>query len=683
MQKVFSVFILFSFFAVEQLYAQWQPTNGPYGGGAINCLTTYNNYIYAGTSSGLYKTDASAFFWASLNDGLPGNAVNYTWIDSTGIYVSTDGAGIYASYDQGVTWNNINNNLPDSLTNCVARNNNSIYAGTRSHGLQKSDDGGASWTVLNVGLPLFNINSVAFQDTSTLYASARGKGIFKSTDNGATWDSINTGITNRNINSMKFFGGKLFAASEGTGVFISQDSGANWSLAAGAGYYVRNLTVAGNEIFASSTGGSYVSADTGVTWTIYHPFSGFVDYAASKLGSTMFAGTFGAGMYKSTNGGATWTETNGGIKGIINKILYSGNKIYALAGNSSIFESSNFGNTWFKISSNLPDNNINTICAINDTVYAGLNTGLYKTTNSGFTWTLNSSLGNNVIRCIAAKDSLLFANGPSYSLYKSEDNGNSWYNCGSFASTISTIVFNNTHAFAIHGAYVPEVVYRSSDWGDTWTDVSNGLTGNLHSLTVSNSNVYITKGSDVVKSINSGNSWVSIGSGLPTINSWQVEANEIYPVNNSLLAGMYLAGIYVSNNNGSNWIEANAGLKFKTVTCFKDDGNNIYIGTNAGVWRSPIDSIVTSVNQIEEKDFASFVFPNPFSEFTTIKFNNAKKESCTLTLYDLSGRVVRSISNINTDIVRVEKQDLSNGLYIFTLRSLNTVIAKGKLAVEQ
>jgi hypothetical protein len=89
----------------------------------------------------------------------------------------------------------------------------------------------------------------------------------------------------------------------------------------------------------------------------------------------------------------------------------------------------------------------------------------------------------------------------------------------------------------------------------------------------------------------------------------------------------------------------------------------------------------TGINPLNDK--TSFkLFPNPTNNKSTLQFDNAKKEICTLTLYDFYGKIVQSINNITSDQVVIEKKDLTNGLYYFVLQTINRVIVTGKLLVE-
>jgi hypothetical protein len=60
--------------------------------------------------------------------------------------------------------------------------------------------------------------------------------------------------------------------------------------------------------------------------------------------------------------------------------------------------------------------------------------------------------------------------------------------------------------------------------------------------------------------------------------------------------------------------------------------------------------------------------PNPFNTNAILTFNNPEGLSYTLFIIDLSGKVCRTVKNINTSKYTLEKEDLKAGFYIIELR---------------
>ncbi len=76
------------------------------------------------------------------------------------------------------------------------------------------------------------------------------------------------------------------------------------------------------------------------------------------------------------------------------------------------------------------------------------------------------------------------------------------------------------------------------------------------------------------------------------------------------------------------------------------------------------------------------VFPNPFNQNTTIEIESYSNELYDCILYDLLGKKVRTINNINSTKFMIDKEGLPMGTYIFRLQNKNGIMATGKLIIE-
>ena len=63
------------------------------------------------------------------------------------------------------------------------------------------------------------------------------------------------------------------------------------------------------------------------------------------------------------------------------------------------------------------------------------------------------------------------------------------------------------------------------------------------------------------------------------------------------------------------------------------------------------------------------VTPNPFEEYSILKFENPTAENSTLTIYDIRGKLVRTIDNVSTGEIKIERKNLSSGVYTFKIQS--------------
>jgi hypothetical protein len=61
------------------------------------------------------------------------------------------------------------------------------------------------------------------------------------------------------------------------------------------------------------------------------------------------------------------------------------------------------------------------------------------------------------------------------------------------------------------------------------------------------------------------------------------------------------------------------------------------------------------------------VTPNPFSAETELSFSNPNSSNYILTIQDLSGRVVKTVTNIRKDKIRLNWDGIDKGIYFFRL----------------
>jgi len=88
----------------------------------------------------------------------------------------------------------------------------------------------------------------------------------------------------------------------------------------------------------------------------------------------------------------------------------------------------------------------------------------------------------------------------------------------------------------------------------------------------------------------------------------------------------------------------------------------------------------TGVKEIENKiNFR--LFPNPFSNQATLQFSNLQQKT-SFTLYNVNGQTVKSIKNIDSDQIIIDRNNLASGLYYFVLTTDNKIVATGNLVAE-
>ncbi len=132
-----------------------------------------------------------------------------------------------------------------------------------------------------------------------------------------------------------------------------------------------------------------------------------------------------------------------------------------------------------------------------------------------------------------------------------------------------------------------EGIFRSTNSGTSWTDITNDLSfPNVTAIEFDSTGaIYLgTLGGGVFRSTNNGNSWVEVNTGLT---NKRVTSLKIYR-GGPMYAGTIGGGVFRSTNGGRNWTQVNNGLKFWHITAMiLSDYGAVVVGTpNDGVWRS-------------------------------------------------------------------------------------------------
>jgi uncharacterized protein (TIGR02145 family) len=100
-----------------------------------------------------------------------------------------------------------------------------------------------------------------------------------------------------------------------------------------------------------------------------------------------------------------------------------------------------------------------------------------------------------------------------------------------------------------------------------------------------------------------------------------------------------------------------------SVRCIKDTG-------------STSNSLIKYIRQDNQIN----IHPNPFSDQTTIKFNNPERSQYILYIIDLSGKMCRIIDGINTSEYVIAKGNLKEGFYFIELKGPK--IFRGKIIIK-
>lgn len=406
------------------------------------------------------------------------------------------------------------------------------------------------------------------------------------------------------INSFHTNGGVLFAGTEAKGVYKSLDGGATWS-PSNTGIenaYVMSLVSNGTYLFAGTLGhGVYRSQDNGGTWT---PANNGIQASAVKCmliaAGYLWAGMIG-GIWRSPDNGQTWEDASGGALGssFIFAMVYQAPRLEVEADNY-LFYTEDLGNNWFVDQGSTAFYTIKHFLQQGDTVIAAADGTVFRTTDGLVNWGDAIEVGEVEILGLGRVGNVIYA-GHATGVYKSEDWGDTWTPVPSTGLRVGKRFFNQ---FAIsEGVFLlgfEEIgVYRSLDEGFTWTGSLEGL--GAHSaidncITVYGDTVMSGTHTDgVFRSPDNGTTWERIGTTDPfdTLSN-AVVFTTLRPQPGLLLAGTCGngMGLYRSANNGQTWAHITDGLPdqdgsgFTCMNSLTMSGANVIAATTEGLYYS-------------------------------------------------------------------------------------------------
>jgi hypothetical protein len=615
--------------------AQWAQTNGPYGG-YVYSLGVSGPFVLAGThGAGAYRSSDNGATWTTARSGLVTPHVYAFLNNGSNLFAGCPGTGggIWLSTDNGATWSSSGSGLTSSEVYGLARLDTNLFAATLYGGVFISTNNGAYWSPVNTGLG-FNpsVWTVAAEGTN-LFAGTYGAGAFVSTDNGTSWTESDSGITNKYVEQFAVTGAGIFAGTFGSGVFFSTDHGAHWNQVnfGLTDLYIRALLADGATLYCGNDNGVALSTDNGTHWqSMNFGLQNLQVRSLVKKGSWLYAGTNGGGVFGSSDGGLTWNLLNGGISNTtVTSFTTVGPKIYGGSDGAGVFVSSDNGLNWSPVNTGLTQRIVYAMTSKGTEIFAGTVRGVFRSTDGGAGWTdVSAGMIYQYVRAMASKGIYVYA-GTSGGLLRSSDDGTTW-SLVNAALNVYALTVIGTHLFmgtSGYGAFV------STDDGDSWTPVDNGLTNNVVFALGSvigaggDTNIYAgTGGSGIFRSTDFGANWNTANNSFPIH-----YVGAFATVGKNLFAGGPVLGIYLSTDLGASWSPVFTGLGNMSVAAIQPGPDslltpNLIIGTSYGsAWQRRLaEMIISDVGFPVAKGWNIISVPYHLPDYrTTVNFPTA------------------------------------------------------------
>lgn len=542
------------------------------GGGFVR------NFGYMRSSLGVFKSIDGGATWAPTGV-LSANSYNgYRLVqdpDEPATLLAATSAGIYRTTNGGSTWTLVTTAVTYCDIEYDPNGPDRVYASGFNRVIY-STNSGADWTASTFDFSISSAGRIELavtpHNTAYVYAltgEAASDGVFR-----GLYRSTNNGVSyTRRCNTPNIMSGNKAGTGDG--------SQGNYDLALVASpTNAQRVLTGGVNVWSSTDGGTTMSPimfdgdDRKIHVDIH-------DMKYSPLNGALYCANDG-GLYKSTNNGDTWTKISNGLN--VSQIYHMGgvasdesilsiglqdNGLKSRTSFTSSFNHNGTGDGYAVVIK--PDDVTKGYGVINKSVFTlDLNGGLDNGDGLNDQWYPTLALH-------VTNSNTVFAG--TTDVFKSTNGGVSYVNKGATGSwCMATCPSNSSVVYAAGGSngYANDatngILRRSGDGGDTWTNIFHASNWDFNKITgigvsPGNSNrVWITLGgyndtAKVFRTTNAGSTWTNLTGGLPNVpvNCVAVDANENVYVGTDF-------GVFYRGNGQSNWTPFYTGMPRVPVT---------------------------------------------------------------------------------------------------------------------
>jgi photosystem II stability/assembly factor-like uncharacterized protein len=529
-----------------------------------------------------------------------------------------------------------------------------------SSGIYKTTNGGDTWQELTNGLPAGQETGrigldIALSNPQVMYAfydmpdyEVR---VYKSSNGGDTWVRKNDAyLQGMSSNFGWYFGQIRVDPSNENRIFVlgvyayrSDNGGDSWSELGGYSFHVDHHALVIDEsgtCLEGNDGGLYTSSNYGNTWNKVNnlPISQFYNIEIDYLyPQRILGGTQDNGTVRTITGSVDdWFDILGG-DGFYCVVDYTNsNIIYAEYQWGGLNKSTNGGGSFQSIGYEMSGDRTNwsSPLVIDPQEHTVLYFGTYrvwKSLNSGSSWTVVSSDLTD------------------------GDDGSTWH-------TISTLAISPLDPAIVLAGTDDGHVHISLNNGTTWDEISEGLPKRWITCVAADphdaATIYVTVSGfrwdeplpHVFKSTDLGQTWMDISSNLPELPMNWIVIDPNYP--GRLVVGSD-AGVFYSLNSGENWTGISQGLGNVPVLAMKihPPTRTLVIGTyGMSAYKISLDDISVGVeenNALSSSGLLLDFFPNPLNvtlnQQATVTYKLSKPAMVDLSVLDMNGRKVKTL----------------------------------------
>lgn len=586
------------------------------------------------TEPGIYKTTDGGQTWTQMSSGFTDPAIGSLWLDPnnpTTVVAASWTQGLFQSTNGGQSWALTG---PYGSSTALLQIGSTLYAGT-GQGIYTSTDSGATWTQLEpTSAPVRSLATsgaaiyAGLDDGSVIVQTAAGgpwQANIPDTSGGVTSESITVNPTNpQNAYSVEM------AYYNIPNFFSTSNSGTTWSALSpnvlDVPVQVTAFEPLGGTLYIGADVYFGKSSDGGNTWQQMSAPNGtnagawyderlIVPDAGGISGDTMV--TADQGLYLTPDGGNSWYSLNGNLtSSIVYVAAVKNNTIITTMQDLGPLVSFDGGQTWDSHPSSNPPGSEGGTTYINpgNPMYTYVYTawGFQLSTDGGHNYTYSGTLtsdgfpgcnGNSqLIAADPQNPSMVYAvaydcqetqAGFAGGVYVSTNYGQSWSRQNWPVNNPEMIAFDPTNDQNIFVGQTNGNLMVSHNGGQTWTahpiGQVQGQTWWPVTLTVNPAapNVVLVgmsgppgSGGGVLRSIDGGDTFVPANSGLDPnyVQPWPdyIFRLSFDPAGSGAVVAARFSGIYLSTDNGVNWLSLRGNIVPYTFTSASFDSGYLY-----------------------------------------------------------------------------------------------------------
>lgn len=601
--------------------------------------------------------------WQLLNVAPTGSSLrNVLYFNASNIQVVDDAGKVFLSYDGGLTFNLHFSNPLSNRVNYSSHNGagNAIFCGDNGL-IATSSDFGTNWQVCNIysseKLVYCKVNSPGnFQ-----VISASGI-VFTSTDNGLGWVASDLKLKMPLSNIVVLEDGRLLSAGvDGNITVIEPDLNTNSSI----NFIFQNgfssvVNSGGNSAIAVGYSGLCVlikakSSNANDGWHLFENIPGnlsFNDVYLFPNKKAIAVGNNGVILLKQS-GSNSWSSVNSGVDDDLQAVKFLDDNLGLIVGDEGIvLKKTDGGSNWIVLLVGFPSIDLKCVEIVNNEKYlaGGTHKSLVRSSNGELSWekfsfttTKPIEIFNNIV---LANDGTIMLNlySEDLSLPPATSNG-AWYSTN-FGASVAAFTYFNTDSrckpvmLKDKSAFIHKIKYGLWFYPQlgqfTYTKPAAPFFQPYGMYFIDTSKFLFALGDGTLISTENGwNSWKSI-------NLFNTKINRL-----SFTDPDY--GIAVGEGFIGYFDRTTVNIKNETTT----NPNGFVVNQN---------------------------FPNPFNGETVISLNLPEPVLLKITLYDITGAVVRRLENgyVNADYYqkRFTFNDLSSGVYFYRVEAGKFVSTK-------